>query len=66
VKALPNKAHISVFDQWILTKLAEVTKQVEDAMETEKFSDAANALYQFIWNEFCDWYIEFTNLFEWR
>lgn len=60
VKALPNKANISVFDQWIITKLSEVTKEVEEAMEAEKFSDAANALYHFIWNQFCDWYIEFT------
>ncbi|MNJ92801.1 Valine--tRNA ligase [compost metagenome] len=60
VKALPNKAHISVFDQWIITKLAEVTKEVEDALEGENFSGAANALYHFIWNQFCDWYIEFT------
>lgn len=60
VKALPNKAHISVFDQWIITKLAEVTKEVEEAMEQERFSDASMALYQFIWNQFCDWYIEFT------
>ncbi|MFS4458540.1 valine--tRNA ligase [Bdellovibrio sp. HCB2-146] len=58
--ALPNKSHISVFDQWIITKLAEVTKEVEEAMEAERFADAANALYQFIWNQFCDWYIEFT------
>ncbi|MEN0057853.1 MAG: valine--tRNA ligase, partial [Bdellovibrio sp.] len=60
MKALPNKGHISVFDQWIITKLAEVTKTVEEAMESERFSDAATALYQFIWNQFCDWYIEFT------
>ncbi|KHD88954.1 MAG: valyl-tRNA synthetase [Bdellovibrio sp. ArHS] len=60
VKALPKQADISVFDQWIITKLAEVTKEVEEAMETERFSDAANALYHFIWNQFCDWYIEFT------
>ncbi|WP_413291731.1 valine--tRNA ligase [Bdellovibrio sp. HCB185ZH] len=60
VKALPNKAHISVFDKWIITKLAEVTKEVEEAMEQERFSDASTALYQFIWNQFCDWYIEFT------
>lgn len=60
VKALPNKSQISVFDQWIISKLAEVTKEVEEAMEAEKFSEAATALYQFIWNQFCDWYIEFT------
>jgi valyl-tRNA synthetase len=59
-KALPNKKHISVFDQWIITKLEEVTKEVEEAMEAERFADASNALYQFIWNQFCDWYIEFT------
>ncbi|MGZ3768836.1 MAG: valine--tRNA ligase [Bdellovibrio sp.] len=60
IKALPDKSQISVFDQWIITKLSEVTKEVEEAMETEKFSEAANALYHFIWNQFCDWYIEFT------
>lgn len=60
VKALPNKAHISVFDQWIISKLAEVTKEVEECLEAENFSGAATALYQFIWNQFCDWYIEFT------
>jgi valyl-tRNA synthetase len=60
VKALPGKAHISVFDQWIISKLAEVEKTVEDALENERFSEAAMALYQFTWNQFCDWYIEFT------
>lgn len=58
--ALPNKDHMSVFDKWIITKLAEVEKQVETALEAEKFSEASMALYQFIWNQFCDWYIEFT------
>jgi valyl-tRNA synthetase len=60
IKALPNKADISVFDQWIITKLAEVTKTVEEALEHEQFSVAATALYHFVWNQFCDWYIEFT------
>ena len=60
VKALPQRSHISVFDQWILHKLAEVEKTVNDSLEAERFSDAATALYQFIWNQFCDWYIEFT------
>lgn len=60
VKALPNKSQISIFDQWIITKLGEVEKTVEEALEQERFSDAATALYQFTWNQFCDWYIEFT------
>ena len=60
VKALPSKTEISVFDQWIIAKLAEVEKQVHDCLEAERFSEAATALYQFVWNQFCDWYIEFT------
>ncbi|MFP5518904.1 MAG: valine--tRNA ligase [Bdellovibrionia bacterium] len=59
-KALPSKANISVFDQWIIYKLAEVTKTVQAALEADRYSEAATALYQFIWNQFCDWYIEFS------
>jgi valyl-tRNA synthetase len=58
VKAIPSKIHLSIFDQWIITKLKTVEKNVEDAMEQMRFSDAANALYTFVWYEFCDWYIE--------
>lgn len=60
VKALPNATKLSVFDRWIIYKLNEVTKTVEEALEQDRFSDAANALYQFVWGQFCDWYIEFT------
>jgi valyl-tRNA synthetase len=60
LKSMPQKSHLSVFDQWIITKLADTEKKVADALEDERFSDAATALYQFIWNQFCDWYIEFT------
>jgi valyl-tRNA synthetase len=60
LKAMPAKNHLSVFDQWIITKLADTEKKVANALEDERFSDAATALYQFIWNQFCDWYIEFT------
>jgi valyl-tRNA synthetase len=62
VKALPAKTHLSVFDQWIIFKLAQVEKTVEEAMENDRFSDAATALYHFVWYEFCDWYIEFIKL----
>lgn len=60
LKAMPNKAHTSVFDQWIISKLGEVEKKVQESLEGEKFSEAALELYHFIWNEFCDWYIEFS------
>lgn len=57
-KAVPTRSEISVFDQWILFKLREVEKKVEECFEKERYSDAANSLYHFIWHEFCDWYIE--------
>lgn len=60
VKALPSRSAMSVFDQWIIHKLAEVEKLVEDSLEQEKFSEAATGLYHFVWYQFCDWYIEFT------
>lgn len=59
MKALPEKAHLSSYDQWIVYKLAETEKAVEDALENDRYSDAAQALYHFIWHQFCDWYIEF-------
>jgi valyl-tRNA synthetase len=60
VKALPNKSNLSSYDLWILGKLKQVEIAVEEGLEHDRFSDAATALYQFIWYEFCDWYIEFT------
>jgi valyl-tRNA synthetase len=60
VKALPKKLHLSTYDQWIIYTLGEVEKKVEAALTADKFSEAAQALYQFVWNQFCDWHIEFT------
>jgi valyl-tRNA synthetase len=45
-------------DRWILSRLGSVTAQVNDALETYRFNEAANSLYQFVWREFCDWYLE--------
>lgn len=59
-QALPSKAHLSSYDKWILSALKDVEKKVEESMEDERFSDAAQALYHFVWYQFCDWYIEFT------
>lgn len=59
VKALPSKSHLSLYDQWIIAKTGEVEKAVRVALDAHRFSDAANAIYHFVWHEFCDWYIEF-------
>jgi valyl-tRNA synthetase len=58
IQALPQKQNLSTFDQWLIDKLQNTIKQVETSLEQDRFSDAANALYHFVWYEFCDWYIE--------
>lgn len=60
VRALPKKALLSTYDQWIIYALGEVEKKVESALDADRFSEAALALYHFVWNQYCDWYIEFT------
>ncbi|MBI3645155.1 MAG: valine--tRNA ligase [Acidobacteriales bacterium] len=45
-------------DRWILSRFNRVTKEVNEALETYRFHEAANRIYDFFWGEFCDWYIE--------
>ncbi|MNS30520.1 Valine--tRNA ligase [compost metagenome] len=48
----------SAIDRWILSRLNTVTEQVTKDLEAFEFASATQALYEFTWNEFCDWYIE--------
>ncbi|PIQ96587.1 MAG: valine--tRNA ligase [Nitrospinae bacterium CG11_big_fil_rev_8_21_14_0_20_56_8] len=52
----------SVADRWILSRLQACTAEVNRALEEFKFNEAALSLYRFIWNEFCDWYIELSKI----
>jgi len=45
-------------NRWILHRLEEVKDEVESASLEYRFNDIAQSLYKFIWNEFCDWYVE--------
>jgi valyl-tRNA synthetase len=45
-------------DRWILSRFNRVTAEVNAALETYRFHEAANRIYDFFWGEFCDWYIE--------
>ena len=47
-------------NRWIVGALGEAAARVDTAIAEYKFNDAANALYQFTWGTFCDWYIEFS------
>ena len=58
--ALETNSHQSLADRWILSRLNSTAKDVHQALEAFRFNDAATILYKFIWNEFCDWYIELS------
>jgi valyl-tRNA synthetase len=45
-------------DRWILSRLSQTIQSVTSELEAYRFDRAANALYQFIWHEYCDWYLE--------
>ena len=49
-------------DQWINYKLSETSKKVEEAFEDYRFDLVTKAIYEFIWYEFCDWYIELSKI----
>jgi valyl-tRNA synthetase len=55
---MPPHETLSLGDRWILSRLNEVTRKTDLALEEYRFNDAALALYQFTWHELCDWYIE--------
>ena len=56
--ALARKGTPSVADRWIKSRLAVTIVGVRKALDTFRFNDAAMAVYQFLWSEFCDWYLE--------
>ena len=47
---------------WIKSRLAKTIKKIESSLEQYKFNEAANAIYQFTWHEFCDYYIEMSKV----
>jgi valyl-tRNA synthetase len=51
---------LNVADQWILGKLDECIQNVESAIDSYRFDHAAQSIYDFVWNEYCDWYLELT------
>ncbi len=47
-------------NKWIIGETAKVLAEVDAALETYRFNDAAGALYAFVWGKVCDWYVEFS------
>jgi valyl-tRNA synthetase len=51
---------LSLADRWILAEFNRTVKNYREALDTYRFDLAANILYEFTWNQFCDWYLELT------
>ena len=53
---------LSLTDKWILEKLNRIIKSVRESMEKYEYHNVGNELYSFIWEDFCDWYIELSKV----
>ena len=51
---------LSLADRWIIGQFEQTVKTVHEAFDTFRFDLASQALYEFTWNQFCDWYLELT------
>ena len=56
--ALPAEGDLAIEDKWILTKLAECAKAVNANLESYEIGVALSRIYDFVWDMYCDWYIE--------
>lgn len=56
--SLPEASEWQLVDKWILSRLNDTVRDVTRLFDSFEFGEAGRALYNFIWNDFCDWYIE--------
>ena len=55
---LPKRADLTLPERWILSRFYSTLGVVGKCLDEYKFNEAANSIYEFMWHEFCDWYIE--------
>ena len=55
---VPQEDELELVDRWILERLAVTVEHVTENLDKFELGEAADSIYQFIWNSFCDWYIE--------
>jgi valyl-tRNA synthetase len=58
LSAAGGRAALAMPERWILSRLQAVIGDVDAALESYRFNDAASAIFHFVWDELCDWYIE--------
>ena len=59
-KPLPDKGELRLHDQWILTRTQQVIEQITRLLDGYFIGEAARMLYDFIWGDLCDWYLEMS------
>jgi valyl-tRNA synthetase len=59
---LARRAAPALADRWIRSRLARTVTEVRRSLAAYRFNDAAGAIYQFMWHEYCDWYLEWSKL----
>ena len=57
---------LNELDKWIFTALNAAAKNAREALDGYRYNDAASTVYEFFWNNFCDWYVEATKLSFWH
>ena len=55
-------ADLTELDKWIYSRLNHAAKTARDALDSYRYNDAASAMMEYFWNEFCDWYVEATKI----
>jgi valyl-tRNA synthetase len=57
-KVRESQLELTLADRWILSRFANAVKDTSRFLKTYRFNEAANSVYHFTWNEYCDWYLE--------
>lgn len=57
---LEDADDLMIYDKWILSRLQNTISEVRKGLKTFRFNDATRVLYDFVWGDFCDWYLELT------
>ena len=62
----PDISNLELVDKWLLSRFYQTVKQTRSNIEKYGLGEAAKGLYEFIWNDFCDWYIELVKTRLWQ